>query len=281
MNLTDTDLFFASFQPDLVLADSEEWLPWRSDEFGDLGHFDSDPATHTTGNHFDLEPRSTAPLAPHFILNGFQEHPGTFLPTNPAHGRYGQGINTAHTISASYSQQTAAFATSPPRGPTDHANPPPGSRDRETVALMNFPDIEVGCHILQAGATLDSLRDNEMLSDYADPIALNPTYASLYDDNLDIKPNAAEGEKITAVLGLTNPISQAMNVTNRRTKISPSAKAVLETQFHSNAYPSHSEISLLSSATRLEARSIKNWFTNARSRRTVPKSKSQFQQIRS
>jgi hypothetical protein len=54
---------------------------------------------------------------------------------------------------------------------------------------------------------------------------------------------------------------------SRRTRISKAAKKVLEEHFGSNPYPNEHETSSLIRATQLTGRTIKDWFSNTRSRK--------------
>ncbi|KAF1846411.1 uncharacterized protein K460DRAFT_124282 [Cucurbitaria berberidis CBS 394.84] len=57
---------------------------------------------------------------------------------------------------------------------------------------------------------------------------------------------------------------------HRRTKISPAARNMLEQEFLLDPYPSDHIAAVLSSRTGLDTRAIKNWFSNARSRKNAP-----------
>jgi hypothetical protein len=89
-------------------------------------------------------------------------------------------------------------------------------------------------------------------------------------------------EKIPAVQGDVRPkinrlgsfIRRKLNsatvvrpIKNRQPRIPASAKRVLELQFFVNKYPTPAEIDALSVFTKEEPSRIKNWFSNARSRR--------------
>lgn len=58
-----------------------------------------------------------------------------------------------------------------------------------------------------------------------------------------------------------------------RTKISSSVRLVLEEHFNNDPYPTDGELALLSGKVGLTARSIKNWFSNTRSRKDMPRCK--------
>lgn len=60
---------------------------------------------------------------------------------------------------------------------------------------------------------------------------------------------------------------------HRRVTIPAAAKAVLEHHFLSDPYPDDASVVRLSNSTELDTRNIKNWFSNARSRKTVLKGK--------
>ncbi|KAF2129212.1 hypothetical protein P153DRAFT_396509 [Dothidotthia symphoricarpi CBS 119687] len=56
----------------------------------------------------------------------------------------------------------------------------------------------------------------------------------------------------------------------QRTKIPPSAKEVMEKEFVRNQYPSVDDLALLATATQLNIKIIRTWFSNARSRNEIP-----------
>jgi hypothetical protein len=58
-----------------------------------------------------------------------------------------------------------------------------------------------------------------------------------------------------------------------RTRISKAAKKILDEHFRSNPYPGEPETSTLMRATQLTSRTIRDWFTNTRSRRNLIKRK--------
>ncbi|CAO2655058.1 Nn.00g117910.m01.CDS01 [Neocucurbitaria sp. VM-36] len=60
----------------------------------------------------------------------------------------------------------------------------------------------------------------------------------------------------------------------RRTKIAANTRTMLEQYFLGDPYPADSDIALLSTRFGLDTRSIKTWFSNARSRNIVPRGKS-------
>jgi hypothetical protein len=57
----------------------------------------------------------------------------------------------------------------------------------------------------------------------------------------------------------------------KRTRISKAAKKILDEHFRSNPYPREAETSTLMRATQLTSRTIKDWFTNTRSRMDLMK----------
>ena len=56
---------------------------------------------------------------------------------------------------------------------------------------------------------------------------------------------------------------------SKRTRISDASKSILNVHFRIDPYPSDEAVALLCRMTMLDARAIKNWFANTRSRRTV------------
>ncbi|KAI1515126.1 Homeodomain-containing transcription factor [Pyrenophora tritici-repentis] len=235
---------------------------WIIDQFKEIDNFDG----------FDLD------SADFGTSGSFNDDDNNFFETSgiPDDG------STSHTSwrPSTLTEQTAANVANPAQasesqynGEEVHLDPPLfllNGKEQHNGDQPVTPNYQPELSGLTASGFHSYQRETQMISMGSGDAELGVTEASDPITHLPPLESMSDVSQHRAKRRRTSKSSSRNGKKKRQTRIiiSPAAQKVLEQHFYSSPYPDETEVAILADETGLPIRSVRNWFSNSRTRKT-------------